>query len=106
MSAGRVRKNDTVMAVSGVDAGKTGKVLQVLPARGRAVVEGLCLRKKALRKSQDNPQGGIVEKEGTISLSNLMLYCPDCKKGTRVRRRKDGEKNVRGCAKCGYSFDG
>lgn len=106
MSAGRVRKEDTVIAVAGVDAGKTGKVLQVLPAKGRAIVEGLCLRKKTLRKSQDNPQGGIVEKEGTISLSNLMLYCPDCKKGSRVKRGKDGARSVRSCAACGHSFDG
>lgn len=106
MSAGRVRKNDTVIAVSGADIGKTGKVLQVLPAKGRAIVEGLCMRKKTLRKSQDNPQGGIVEKEGVIALSNLMLYCPDCKRGSRVKRGRDGQKSVRSCAKCGHAFDG
>jgi len=101
----RIKKNDTVIAVAGVDAGKTGKVLQVLPARGRALVEGLNLQKKALRKTQDTPQGGFADKEGPIALSNLLPYCPQCKKGVRIRRAKDGKKSVRKCGRCEYAFD-
>lgn len=102
----RIKKNDTVIAVSGADAGKTGKVLEVLPARGRALVEGLNQRKKTLRKTQDSPQGGIVEKEAPIALSNLMVYCPDCKKGVRVGSVSEAAGRVRKCKKCGYAFDG
>ena len=104
MSIGRIRKNDEVMARKGVSAGKSGKVLQVIPAKGRAVVEGLNMLKKTLRKSQDNPQGGIVEKEGSIALANLTLFCPDCKKGVRARRSREGEARDRVCSKCGHAF--
>jgi len=106
MGRPRIKKNDTVIVVSGVSRGKTGKVLYVVPSRGRAVVEGLQMVKKALRKSQDNPQGGIVEREAPIAVSNLMPYCPDCRKGVRLRRAKEGEVWVRKCGRCGRSFDG
>ncbi len=103
MSGHRIRRNDTVTAVSGADAGKNGKVLQVTGER--ALVEGLNLRKKTLRKTQDNPQGGIVDKECTIALSNLMPFCPDCKKGVRLSRVQEGGKSVRKCQVCGHAFD-
>lgn len=106
MSIAKVRKKDTIMVIAGEEAGKTGKVLHVYKEKNRAIVEGLNLVKKALRKSQDNPNGGIVEKEGSIAVSNLMPYCPDCKKGVRIKRDKDGEKRIRKCGICGHSFDG
>ena len=106
MSVANIKKEDTVIAITGVSAGKTGKVLQVVPARGRALVEGLNLIKKNLRKTEDSPQGGVVEKEGPIAISNLMLYCADCKKGVRVNRLRDVGKTTRKCKRCGYSFDG
>ncbi|MFC1452518.1 50S ribosomal protein L24 [Verrucomicrobiota bacterium] len=105
MSTSRVRKNDNVIVVSGVNRGKTGKVVQVLPTSGRALVEGLNLVKKTVRKSQDSPQGGIVEKENPIAVSNLMPFCPDCKRGVRLVRVKDGDRKVRKCRGCGHSFD-
>jgi large subunit ribosomal protein L24 len=101
----RIKKNDTVIATAGTDVGKTGKVLQVLPARGRALVEGLNVVKKTMRKTQDNPQGGITEKEAPIELSNLMPYCPHDKKGVKVRVELDGDKKLRKCKVCGHSFD-
>jgi len=69
--AARIKKGDLVKAVAGDDAGKTGKVLQVLPESDRALVEGLNFVKKHVRKTQDNPQGGVFEKEAPIHLSNL-----------------------------------
>ncbi|MGQ9660991.1 MAG: 50S ribosomal protein L24 [Kiritimatiellia bacterium] len=105
MSVARIKKNDVVVAIAGTSAGKTGKVLRVLPAERRAVIEGLKLVKKTLRKTQDTPQGGIIEKESPIALSNLMLYCPDCKRGVRVGRVRDGERWVRKCRRCGHAFD-
>ncbi len=106
MSAGNIKSNDTVIAIGGASTGKTGKVLHVFPERDRAIVEGLNVVKKNLRKSQDNPQGGIAEKEASMNLSNLMLHCPDCKKGVRTRRERDGSVTVRRCKRCGHSFDG
>lgn len=67
----KIKRGEMVMAITGDDAGKSGKVLQVMSQKGRAVVEGLNLVTKHLRKSQDNPNGGIVEKEAPIALSNL-----------------------------------
>lgn len=68
-----IKRGDVVIAITGEDAGtgKTGKVLQVMPESGRALVEGLNLVKKHMRRTQDNPQGGIVEKEAPIAVSNL-----------------------------------
>lgn len=106
MSVARIKKNDTVVAIAGADAGRTGKVLEVLPDKGRAVVEGLRIVKKCLRRSQDNPQGGIVDKEAPIELSNLMPYCEECKRGVRVGRAKDGDRAIRKCKRCGHSLDG
>ena len=106
MAGLKIKKNDVVIAVSGANAGKSGKVLQVLPARSRALVEGVNLVKKTLRKTQDTPQGGIVEKESPLALSNLMLYCPQCKKGVKTKRLQEGEKRTRKCKLCGHAFDG
>jgi large subunit ribosomal protein L24 len=102
----RIKKNDTVTAVAGVDTGKTGKVLAVDRVKGRAFVEGLNVVKKTLRKSQDHPQGGIAEKEAPLALARLMLYCPACKRGVRMRRVREGERDLRKCKACGHSFDG
>ena len=106
MSASRIRKNDTVIAIAGEGVGKTGRVLEVLPSRGRVLVEGLGMVKKTLRKSQDAPQGGIVEKASPLALSNVMLYCPACKKGVRIAIEREGGRPVRKCRKCAHVFEG
>lgn len=82
----RIKKNDIVEAIAGDDAGKTGKVLQVIPHKGVAVVEGLNMIKKCMRKTQDNPQGGIVEKEAPIALSNLREAKPAGKKAAEKKK--------------------
>ncbi len=66
-----IKKGDTVVAIAGDDKGKTGKVLAVMPSKGKAIVEGLNFVKKHMRPTQVNPQGGIVEKEAPIHVSNL-----------------------------------
>jgi len=75
-----IRKGDVVDAIAGDDKGKRGKVLQVLPETGRALVEGLNMVKRHMRKSQDNPKGGIVEKEAPIALSNLRKHVASAEK--------------------------
>jgi large subunit ribosomal protein L24 len=84
-----LKKGDVVTAVTGADAveGKTGKILQVFPQEGRALVEGFNFVKKHLRKSQDNPKGGIIEKEAPIHLSNLRLAGEPAKKAAAGPKR-------------------
>ncbi|MDA1044652.1 MAG: 50S ribosomal protein L24 [Verrucomicrobia bacterium] len=106
MSVSTIKKNDNVIAVSGVNRGRSGKVLHVEAASGRVLVEGLNLVKKTMRKTQDNPQGGITEKEASIARSNVMLFCPECKRGVRIRRRSKDSGSVRLCGRCEHSFDG
>lgn len=105
MAMRNIRKNDTVIVMAGASQGKTGKVLQVLPTKERAIVEGLNLVKKAIRKSEDNPQGGIAEKEVSMHLSNLMLFCAECKRGVRAARSGSKGATVRKCRRCGETLD-
>jgi len=95
MSVARIKKNDTVIAIAGESAGQTGKVLRVMADKGKAVVQGLNVIKKAIRRSQTSPNGGFVDREAPIDLSNLMPYDPDKKKGVRINRVKEGDKVVR-----------
>jgi len=105
MSVARIKKNDTVIAIAGESAGKTGKVLRVMADKGRAVVQGLNMVKKAVRRSQSAPNGGIVEREAPINLSNLMPYDPDKKKGVRISRACEGDKRVRKSKASGKILD-
>ena len=97
-----IKKNDEVIVISGKSRGAQGKVLQVLPRENRAIVQNINFIKKHTRANpQQNIQGGIVEREAPIHLSNLMLICPECKKRARVGFKTvvDGSK-VRICKKC------
>lgn len=100
-----IRKNDTVMVTIGKDKGKTGKVIAIFAERGRALVEKLNMVKRHQKPTQKMRQGGIVEKEASIHLSNLMIYCSKCGKGVRagVKLEKNGKK-ARVCKKCGESI--
>ena len=68
-----VKRNDVVVVIAGSHKGKTGKILEVLPAKQRARVEGVAMMKRHLKKSQEHPQGTIAEREGSVHISNLML---------------------------------
>ena len=80
----RIRKGDKVKVLAGKDRGKTGKVLHVYPRKNRALVEGINFVKKHLRKSQQNPQGAVVQQELPIHISNLSLLDPVSSKTTRI----------------------
>lgn len=71
MSKARIKKDDTVLVITGKYAGKQAKVLSVMPSKGKALVEGVNLVKKTVRRSEATPQGGIIEREALIDLSNL-----------------------------------
>ena len=105
MSKMSVKKGDQVVVLSGKDKGKQGEVLVAKPAEGKVVVEGVAIVKKAQRPTAMNQQGGIVEQEAAIDVSNVMLVCPSCGKPTRVGHGKDAEgKKTRICKKCGAQF--
>lgn len=97
----KIRKNDTVKVLSGRDKGKSGRVLAVYAETGKILVEGINFIKKHARKSQKDPQGGIVTKESPADISNVIVVCKACGKPTRVGFTKlnDGTK-VRICKKC------
>jgi large subunit ribosomal protein L24 len=98
----KLRKNDTVEVLAGKDAGKRGKLLQLIPEKGRVVVQGVAFVKKHTRPNpQKNIKGGIAEREAAIHASNVAVVCPECGKPTRIgsRRLADGRK-VRICRKC------
>ncbi|MEA3560462.1 MAG: 50S ribosomal protein L24 [Candidatus Omnitrophota bacterium] len=96
-----LKRDDLVIAITGKEKGKTGKVLKVF-SQGRVIVQGLAMVKKASRPNKVNPQGGIIEREGSIHLSNLKLFCPKCKQPARTGRKFLSNKaKVRICKKCG-----
>lgn len=95
MSIARIKKGDVVIVISGDSAGKTGKVLRMMPSKGMAVVEGVNMIRKAIRRSEQNPNGGFVDKEAPIRLCKLMPYDADAKKGVRIKRVREGDKWVR-----------
>lgn len=80
----KIRKNDNVQVISGNDKGKKGKVLKVFPKTSRVIVEGINLRKRHTKPNQRNPQGGILEKESSINVSNVMLIDPKSNEATRL----------------------
>jgi large subunit ribosomal protein L24 len=106
MAIAHVRKGDTVLVVAGKERGKKGKVLRVIPEKGRVVVERINMIKKHQKPTQKIRQGGIIEREGAIHLSNVMLVDPGSDKPTRVGMKalSDGKK-VRVARRSGEMLD-
>ncbi len=100
-----VHRGDRVKVISGKDAGKEGKVLRAYPEKQRVVVEGVNKVKKHTRPTQKQPQGGILEIEGTIHVSNVMLVCPNCGEPTRVGHSREGGVRLRVCKRCGKQIE-
>ncbi|MDY2728739.1 50S ribosomal protein L24 [Clostridium sp. HCP1S3_B4] len=100
-----VRKNDTVVVISGKDKGKTGEVLKAYPKTGKVLVQGVNIVKKHQKASRTQAESAIIEKEAPINSSKVMLYCKKCKNATRISNKllEDGSK-VRVCKKCGETF--
>lgn len=80
----KIRKNDNVIVIAGNDRGKTGKVLKVFPSVSKVIIEGINLRKRHTKPNQKQPQGGIIEKEAPIHVSNVMLIDPKTNEATRL----------------------
>ena len=94
------RRGDRVKVITGKDKGKEGKVLRAFPEKQRVVVEGVNKIKKHTRPTQKQPQGGILEIEGTIHVSNVMLVCPNCGEPSRTGSRREDGVRVRVCKRC------
>ena len=100
----RIRRGDVVLVTVGKDRGASGKVLRVLPAKGRVIVEGVNKIKRATRANpQKNFKGGILEREAPIALANVQLKDPETGKATRVGIRVEGEERVRYAKKSGVT---
>ena len=100
-----VKKNDTVVVISGKDAGKKGKVLVAMPAAGKIIVDGVAMVTKHQKPRGMGMQGGIIHQEAPIYASKVMLVCPHCGKPTRLAHKmlENGDK-ARLCKKCGETF--
>src|ERR1051325_1338811 len=105
--ASPIRKNDNVLVITGRDRGKKGRVLRVIPAKGRVIVEGVNFIKRHTKANpQKNIKGGIVEREASLHASNVQIVCPDCGAPTRIgSRRLDDGRSVRFCRKCKGAVD-
>lgn len=108
----KIRVGDTVEVTKGAErvkaaAEKRGKVLSIDWDGGRLHVEGLRLRKRHLRKGVDksHPEGGIIEKTGSIALANVAVVCPKCNKASRMGTRQDGQERKRYCKSCDAALD-
>lgn len=99
-----VKTGDTVVVITGKDAGKQGKVLSTSPKTGRIVVAGVNMISKHQKARKAQEKSSIVKKEGTIDVSNVMVICPSCGKATRIKHIIEDGKSVRAC-KCGATLD-
>jgi large subunit ribosomal protein L24 len=97
-----IKTGDEVYVLSGKDKGKTGVILHMIPEKDRAIVEGINMIIKHMRRTTPQGQSGRIEREGSIHVSNLKLICPRCNQSTRTSRRKlETGFRVRVCRKCG-----
>lgn len=101
-----IKAKDEVIVTKGREKGKKGRVLKVLPALNKVLIEKVNMVKKHMRPTKKSPHGGIVEKELPLSISNVMLVCPKCSKPARIGKRllADGSRS-RVCKKCGEVID-
>ncbi|MBN2039519.1 MAG: 50S ribosomal protein L24 [Spirochaetes bacterium] len=101
----RLKKDDTVVVISGANQGQSGKVLFVDRKKGKIVVEGVNKKKKFVRPSQEYPKGGVISLEYPIHISNVQYFCDKCKIGVRIGMQDKNDSSIRVCRKCGKSFD-
>ncbi|MDR0841359.1 MAG: 50S ribosomal protein L24 [Christensenellaceae bacterium] len=100
-----VKKDDTVVVITGKDKGKKGKIMAAFPRNERVIVQNVNMIICHTKPRKEGEEGGRINKEGTINASNVMLICPKCNKATRVAHAFEGDKKVRVCKKCGKNID-
>lgn len=99
-----VKKDDTVVVLSGKDRGKQGKVLGTVPRENKVVVEGINMVTCHIKPRRQGETGGIVKREAALYASKVQVVCPKCKKGTRVAHRFENDKKLRVCKHCGATL--
>ena len=99
-----IRKDDTVIVLSGKDKGKKGKVLSVNPKDGKLVAEGINIASRHRKPRKQGEEGGILKIETPIYACKVQVVCPKCGKATRVAHKIEGGKKVRVCKKCGAAL--
>ncbi len=102
----KIKKSDKVIVISGKEKGKQGRILSVIPKKNRVVIERVNMIKRHMKPSRQYSQGGIIEKEGALHISKIMLVCPRCQKPSRISNHilDDGRK-VRLCKRCKEVID-
>lgn len=100
----KIRKDDTVEVIAGKDKGKRGTVVRVLSKKDAVIVSGVNIVKKAMKKRSQQDQGGIVEIEAPLNISNVGIVCKKCGRPVKVGYKLNGDKKVRVCRKCGETL--
>ena len=101
-----IKKNDTVLVITGDEKGKKGRVVAVQTSNNKLLIEKLNMIKKHMKPNKHYTQGGIIEKEAPLHRSNVMLLCPKCEKPTRTAHNiLENGKKIRNCKKCGEVID-
>ena len=107
MNKVHVKRDDTVIVISGSSKGVIGKVLAVSPDEGKVIVQGMNIVSKHQKARKQGEQSKILEVESAVYACKVQLYCPKCKKGVRTHVEFDGDKKIRVCSgkNCGHKFD-
>ena len=100
----KIRKDDTVEVIAGKDKGKRGTVVRVVSKKDAVIVSGVNIVKKAMKKRSQQDQGGIVEVEAPLNISNVGIVCKKCGRPVKVGYKMNGDKKVRVCRKCGETL--
>jgi len=100
----KIRKDDTVEVIAGKDKGKRGTVVSVISKKDAVIVSGVNIVKKAMKKRSQQDQGGIVEVEAPLNISNVGIVCKKCGRPVKVGYKMNGDKKVRVCRKCGETL--
>lgn len=96
----KLKKEDSVRVVNGKERGKTGRILRIDRDNGRVFIHGMNMVKKAVKKRKQNDRGGIIDIEGSVAVSDVMIICSACGP-TRIGYKREGDEKVRVCRKCG-----
>ena len=100
----KIKKNDNVEVLAGKDKGKRGSVVRIIPKKDKVIVSGVNIVKKAMKRRSQQDQGGIVEVEAPLHISNVGIVCQKCGRPVKIGYKIDGDKKVRVCRKCGETL--
>ena len=100
----KIRKGDTIKIIAGKDKNKTGKIIKVIPDKGKVLIEGLNLYKKHVRPKKEGEKGQTILIPRPIDISNIMIICQSCGKAVRIGYSAENEVKIRICKKCGVKI--